>query len=102
MVAAAGVSAEFGQYAKFTLPDVGHATRPALLPAGAALNAQVIVSVVATPAAETVTVVPQFPAVIAAVVIVAVPLPITAAMVPPAPELVTAEPAPTVSETGKL
>ena len=38
------------------------------------MNAHVIVSVVATPVAATVTVVPQFPAVIAAVVIVAVPL----------------------------
>ena len=74
MVAAAGVSAVLGQYAKLTLLAVGHDTSPALLPAGAALNDHVMVSLVATPEAETVTVLPQLPA---AVVIDAVPLAMT-------------------------
>jgi hypothetical protein len=77
IVAAAGVSAVLGQYAKLTLFAVGQDTNPAFDPAGAALNEKEIESVVATPVADTVTVVPQFPAVIAAVVIVAVPLAIT-------------------------
>jgi hypothetical protein len=74
MVAGAGVSAEPGQYAKLTVPEVGQATNPAFVPPGGALKAHVTVSIEETPVAAIVTVVPHLPAEIAAVVIAAVPL----------------------------
>ena len=64
------------QYAKFTFPLVGQAFK-VKNPFGvvaAALELAMMISVGATPAAATVTLVPQVSVVMAAVVIVAVPL----------------------------
>lgn len=90
--------------AKLTLSAVGQyrKIRPVFGELSAAFGATVIVSVVATPLAETVTVAPQVIVVpeIAAiedVVIVAVPLAMTAAIVPPAPLFVMVPPDPRIS-----
>lgn len=86
IVSAAGVwlAAVGLHHAKLTLPAVGHFSKRSkpLGDVGAAASAVMIESLVKTPVAATVTVVPQARDAIAAVVIFAVPLATVAITVP--------------------